>query len=175
MSRGRGAPVAAAPAVCAGYSRRDDDRKGGSMSDDRRGEGSREWGRVGPEDPTEDPATYPAMKVPSTDIEPSEQPTVAVPVEEQPPGDETSTVRRKVPNTRIGGLWATMILSAIVLIFLLVFILQNTAPVAINFLWLTGALPTGVALLFAAIAGMLLVAVPGTWRILQLRREAQKH
>ena len=145
------------------------------MSDDRRGGGSPGWGRVGPEDPTEDPVTYPAMKVPSTEIEPSEQPTVAVPTGDGPPGDETPTVRRKVPNTRIGGLWATLILSAIVLIFLLVFILQNSEPVSISFLWLTGTLPTGVALLFAAIAGILLVAVPGTGRILQLRRQAKRH
>ncbi|MBC3190801.1 DUF1049 domain-containing protein [Pseudonocardia sp. C8] len=115
------------------------------------------------------------MKVPSIEVEPSEQPTAAVPTgDDQPSGDDTPTVRRKVPNSRIGGLWAALILSAIVLIFLLVFIVQNTEPVAINFLWMTGTLPTGVALLFAAIAGILLVAVPGTGRIMQLRREARK-
>ena len=145
------------------------------MSDDRRGADSPGWGRVGPEDPTADPVTHPAMKVPSGEVEPSEQPTVAVPTGDQPPGDETPTVGRSIPNTRTGGLWAALILSAVVLIFLLVFILQNTAPVAINFLWLTGTLPTGVALLFAAIAGILLVAVPGTGRIIQLRRQAKRH
>jgi uncharacterized integral membrane protein len=67
-----------------------------------------------------------------------------------------------------------MILSAVVLIFLLIFILQNRAPVQIIFLSWTGALPTGVALLFAAIAGMLLVALPGAARMLQLRRAAHK-
>jgi len=66
-----------------------------------------------------------------------------------------------------------MILSAVVLIFLLIFILQNSAPVQIIFLSWTGALPTGVALLFAAIAGVLLVALPGAARMLQLRRAAQ--
>ena len=146
------------------------------MSKDRRGGDSPAWGRVGPEDPTADPATHPAMRVPATAPEPSEQPTVAVPTEDgQPSGDETPTVGRKIPNSRVGGLWAALILSAVVLVFLLVFILQNTEPVAINFLWLTGTLPTGVALLFAAIAGILLVAVPGTGRIVQLRREAKRH
>ena len=58
------------------------------------------------------------------------------------------------------------------LIFLLIFILQNSAPVQIIFLNWTGALPTGVALLFAAIAGVLLVALPGAARMLQLRRAA---
>jgi hypothetical protein len=54
----------------------------------------------------------------------------------------------------------------------------------IAFLGWEGALPTGVALLFAAIAGVLLVAVPGGVRIAQLRRtrretrtdhEAERH
>ncbi|OLL76692.1 putative membrane protein [Pseudonocardia sp. Ae168_Ps1] len=161
------------------------------MSDDRRGGDAPAWGRVGPEDPTADPATHPAMRVPSGEVERSEQPTVAVPTGDGaggaggaggaagsagdgPAGDDTPTVRRRIPNTRTGGLWAALILSAVVLIFLLVFILQNTEPVVINFLWLTGTLPTGVALLFAAIAGVLLVAVPGTGRILQLRREARR-
>ncbi|MBO4238902.1 MULTISPECIES: LapA family protein [Pseudonocardia] len=141
------------------------------MSDDRRGGDSPAWGRVGPEDPTADPATHPALRTPDPT---ADQPTVAVPVEGGGPGSEATTEKRAIPHTRTGGLWAALILSAVVLIFLLVFILQNTEPVAINFLWLTGTLPTGVALLFAAIAGILLVAVPGTGRILQLRRQARR-
>ncbi|MET0188339.1 MAG: lipopolysaccharide assembly protein LapA domain-containing protein [Pseudonocardia sediminis] len=153
------------------------------MKDKRRDSGQDDlpaYGRVGPADPTADPATMPAMRVPG-----SEQATVAVPTghagpadEDQPVGDDTPTVGRPVPpsttRTRISGLWAGLILSAIVGIFLLVFILQNTDPVRITFLWLDGSLPTGVALLFAAIAGILLVAIPGTARILQLRRVAKR-
>lgn len=75
-------------------------------------------------------------------------------------------------RSRISGLWVGLILSAVVLVFLLVFILQNSDPVQINFLGWAGALPTGVALLFAAVAGVLLVAIPGSVRILQLRRAA---
>jgi uncharacterized integral membrane protein len=60
------------------------------------------------------------------------------------------------------------------LIFLLIFIVQNNVPVQINFLGVTGTLPTGVALLFAAIAGLLLVAIPAGLRILQLRRAARR-
>jgi uncharacterized integral membrane protein len=75
--------------------------------------------------------------------------------------------------TRSGGLWIGLILSAVVLIFLLIFILQNRAPVQINFLGWAGALPTGVALLFAAIAGLLLVAIPASVQILQLSRASR--
>ncbi|TWF82249.1 putative integral membrane protein [Pseudonocardia hierapolitana] len=79
---------------------------------------------------------------------------------------------RAAPRSRISGLWVGLILSAIVLAFLLIFVLQNGNPVQITFLAWTGTLPTGVALLFAAVAGVLLVAVPGSIRILQVRRTA---
>jgi lipopolysaccharide assembly protein A len=97
--------------------------------------------------------------------------------DEQPRAKRMSIVKRSstvAPRTRTGELWVGMILSALMLIFLGVFILQNRAPVPINFLGWTGTLPTGVALLFAAIAGMLLVAIPGSFRILQLRRAARE-
>jgi uncharacterized integral membrane protein len=73
----------------------------------------------------------------------------------------------------IGGLWVGLVLSALVLIILLIFILQNPDPARISFLGWDGTLPTGVALLFAAIAGLLLVTVPGSVRMAQLRRQAR--
>jgi putative membrane protein len=83
-------------------------------------------------------------------------------------GQETASLR-----SRTSGVWVGLILSAVVLLFLLIFILQNPTPVQIVFLTWTGALPTGIALLFAAIAGVLLVALPGAARMLQLRRAAR--
>jgi uncharacterized integral membrane protein len=71
-------------------------------------------------------------------------------------------------------LWTGLILSALVLLVLLIFILQNSTPVQISFLGVSGTLPVGVALLLAAIAGLLLVAIPGGLRILQLRRAARR-
>ncbi|HEX8519352.1 MAG TPA: LapA family protein, partial [Pseudonocardia sp.] len=79
-----------------------------------------------------------------------------------------------VAHSRTGVLWTGLILSALVLLFLLVFIIQNDQPVLISFFALEGVLPSGVALLLAAIAGVLLGAVPGTLRILQLRRAARR-
>jgi lipopolysaccharide assembly protein A len=84
-----------------------------------------------------------------------------------------------VPVTRagkpgIGQLWVGLLLSALVLVFLLIFILQNSVSVPIAFFGWDGALPAGVALLFAAIGGVLLVAVPGSVRIAQLRRQARR-
>jgi uncharacterized integral membrane protein len=132
-------------------------------------------GRVGPADPSADPVTHPSL-VPVPAPPPGESPTVPTPglttgpIKVAPPGSSEPPVAR----TRTAGLWVGMILSALVLVFLLVFILQNNVPVQINFLGLSGTLPTGVALLFAAIAGLLLVAIPAGLRILQLRRAARR-
>lgn len=79
-----------------------------------------------------------------------------------------------VTRTRVSGLWIGLTLSAVVLLFLLIFILQNNVPTEIRFLGAAGTLPVGVALLFAAALGILLVAIPGYLRILQLRRAARK-
>jgi uncharacterized integral membrane protein len=84
----------------------------------------------------------------------------------------TSGVR--VARTRISGTWVAVVVAAVVLLFLLIFILQNLATVTVHLLGTAGSLPLGVALLFAAIAGALLIALVGTARILQLRRQAKR-
>lgn len=93
------------------------------------------------------------------------------------PADETTAdveqpapTGRKLGRTWASGLWAGLIAAAIVLIFLLVFILQNLDEVEVHFLMFTGTVPIGVALLLSAIAGILMVAVPGVARMIQWRR-----
>ena len=54
------------------------------------------------------------------------------------------------------------------------FILQNGDSTTIHILWGQFSLPLGVALLFAAIGGAVLVATVGAARILQLRRQAKR-
>ncbi|HEY2205881.1 MAG TPA: lipopolysaccharide assembly protein LapA domain-containing protein [Pseudonocardia sp.] len=87
---------------------------------------------------------------------------------------ETRRKTEHLKRTRVSGLWAGLILSAIVLIFLLIFIVQNGDSAQIKFLGAQASLPLGVALLFAAALGVLLVAIPGGLRIMQLRREARR-
>ena len=136
------------------------------------------YGRVGPSDPHADPATHPRLRPADVDgpaTDPGIPPVPAAPPEAPTaptvqPGQHEPVVQR----SRSGGLWTGLILSAIVLIFLLVFILQNQISVQINFLWLGGSVPVGVALLLAAIAGLLLVAIPGGMRMMQLRRAARR-
>jgi uncharacterized integral membrane protein len=58
---------------------------------------------------------------------------------------------------------------ALVLVLLLVFILQNTRSVKVSYLGLAGTMPLGIALLLAAIAGLLLAGGIASLRIWQLR------
>jgi len=135
------------------------------------------YGRVGPADPHADPATHPALR--PADMEgPATDPGIPT-VQAAPEAPTVPTAQPEKPapavrRSRSGGLWTGLILSAIVLIFLLVFILQNQNSVRITFLWFGGSLPVGVALLLAAIAGLLLVAIPGGVRMMQLRRAARR-
>jgi uncharacterized integral membrane protein len=61
------------------------------------------------------------------------------------------------------------VLFSVVLLLLLIFVLENGQRADVSFLGAHGHLPMGVALLFAAVCGILLVALPGTGRIVQLR------
>jgi uncharacterized integral membrane protein len=67
-----------------------------------------------------------------------------------------------------------LVAAAVVLLLLLIFVLQNGRSVEVSFLWLSGKLPLGVALLLAVTGGVLIVAIPGSGRIIQLRRLARK-
>ncbi len=138
-------------------------------------------GRVGPADPRADPVTEPALRAPVPGEQvtrpvalPSDTAPPVLPAPPAPPETPESGTAPAVRHSRTGGLWVGLILSALVLLVLLVFILQNDEPVQISFFALEGVLPTGVALLLAAIAGILLVAIPGSVRILQLRRAARR-
>lgn len=81
---------------------------------------------------------------------------------------------KQVRRTRISGLWVGVTVAAVVLLVLLVFIIQNGQSVTISIFGGSMHLPLGVALLLAAICGVLLVAVPGYGRIIQLRRAMRR-
>lgn len=77
--------------------------------------------------------------------------------------------------TRTGRMWVAVTVGALILLALLIFILQNTERTAIAFLGWNFSLPLGIALLFAAIAGLLVMALVGGARIWQLRHAYNKH
>jgi uncharacterized integral membrane protein len=81
----------------------------------------------------------------------------------------------QVKRTRTGGVWVAVALFALILLLLLIFILENSQRVSISYLGAHGHLPLGVALLLAAVIGVVLVVIPGTGRIIQLRVVARRH
>ena len=81
----------------------------------------------------------------------------------------------RVRRTRTGGVWVAAALFALILLLLLIFILENGQRVSISYFGAHGHLPLGVALLLAAVIGVLLVVIPGTGRIIQLRIAARRH
>jgi uncharacterized integral membrane protein len=83
--------------------------------------------------------------------------------------------QHRVRRTRTGGVWVALTASAVVLLLLLIFILENQGHANIGFFGAHVSLPVGVAMLLSAVAGALVVIIPGTGRIIQLRRTARRH
>jgi len=95
------------------------------------------------------------------------------PAQGQAPGQLPA--QHVVKRTRVGGVWIASALFAVVLLLLLIFILENGQRANVSFFGAHGHLPLGVALLLAAVLGVLLVVIPGTGRIVQLRITARRH
>jgi uncharacterized integral membrane protein len=111
---------------------------------------------------TEQPTSLPASTGPATGAVPP-----------GPAGHRAAP--HKVRRTRLSALWLSLLLFTVVLVLLLVFIVENSRTVDIAYFGAHTHLPLGVALLLAAVCGVLLVAIPGTGRILQLRATARRH
>jgi uncharacterized integral membrane protein len=77
-------------------------------------------------------------------------------------------------RTRLSGAWTALAVGVVALLVILVFILQNLQSVELQFLTWRGQLPLGIALLFAAILGTVIVLAFGGGRILQLRLVARR-
>jgi uncharacterized integral membrane protein len=73
-------------------------------------------------------------------------------------------------RSRTSQAWVAVTSFAVVLILLIIFIAQNTQRVQVSFLGWDGHTPLAVALLLAAAGAMVVTAVAGAMRILQLRR-----
>lgn len=112
-------------------------------------------------------STFDDAPVPATDIAPGAD--VSHDDQAQPVSPP-----RVLRRSRIGAARTALIVSAVVLVLLLLFIVENGRSVKVSFLGASGHMPLGVAMLFAAIAGALLLAIPGTARIVQLRRAARR-
>ncbi len=77
-------------------------------------------------------------------------------------------------GTRLSGAWTALVVGVVALLVILVFILENLQSVELHFVIFHGQLPLGIALLFAAILGTVIVLAFGGGRILQLRMVARR-
>ena len=120
----------------------------------------------------------PGPVAPTTETVPTspDVPAQSPPAREQAePGAVAPQHHHKIRHTRLSGTWTAVTGFGIVLLLLLIFIVQNQNTVEVSYFGAHGHLPLGAALLLAAVAGILLVALAGSARIMQLRATARKH
>lgn len=98
--------------------------------------------------------------------------------DEPPPGtfDPTRRIATRPPRSTVAGrVWVAIGIAVVVLVLLIIFIAENSADVTVAFLGAKGTLSLGLAMLIAAVAGVVITLLAGTARILQLRREVRRH
>jgi len=136
------------------------------------------------EAPTDQPALDNTPQVPPQPTAPSEQapleqaqPEPVPPQQAAPPTAVSPPLppQHRIKRTRTSGIWVAVGFFAVILLLLLIFILQNGTQVSVSYLGMHGHLPLGVALLLAAVSGVLLVVLAGAARISQLRATARRH
>jgi lipopolysaccharide assembly protein A len=128
------------------------------------------------------PSTQRSASAPDPQLDPQlgAPPEQAAPVAPPPgarqPGPAApSPPQHKIRHTRLSGLWFAVVFFAVVLLFLLIFILQNGRAVDVSYLGAHGHLPLGVAMLLSAVCGVLLTILAGAARISQLHAVARRH
>jgi lipopolysaccharide assembly protein A len=134
-------------------------------------------GRAGNDRPEQEHGTMSAERPAAQKPEPAPADS-SVPAEPEaaaPADAEPTLAEHTIEPTRTSMVWTMVGIGVVLLIAILVFILQNGQRVRMRFLMVDGTLPLGVALLFAALLGALLVLVAGAARVLQLRVVARRH
>jgi uncharacterized integral membrane protein len=117
--------------------------------------------------PTADTADYAAEPVAPV------EPAASTPMATTPaPGFNE---KGHVQATKVSGVWIGLIATALFVILLIIFIAQNSRRVTIHFFGWHGQFSLALTILLAAVVGVLLVAIPGSLRILQLRRALRKN
>lgn len=92
----------------------------------------------------------------------------------QPRSGTVPAARGRSLFTRVSATWVAVGAVLLVLVLMIVFMLQNPTRLAFHYLGMTVSLPAGLAIVTAAVGGGVVVAVAGTARIVQLRRDARR-
>jgi uncharacterized integral membrane protein len=84
--------------------------------------------------------------------------------------DTQSSLGKPAPRTRAAAAWFGICVAALLFVVLIVFMLQNTGRVEVNFLGWQGTAPLALTLLVAAVGAAIATMAVGVARITQLRR-----
>jgi uncharacterized integral membrane protein len=76
-------------------------------------------------------------------------------------------------RSRLGSVWVGVWAATALAVLLIIFMVQNTRRVRVSFLGFSGTTSLSVALLIAAVGGIVLTLLVGTARITQLRHRAR--
>ena len=106
--------------------------------------------------------------------EPSSSQPDEAPVEAPTPEADSSPTGRAPRFTRASAVWVATGVALLLLILLIVFVLQYSTKVEVQFLGLSGTIPLGMALLIAAVGGGVVVAIAGIARVTQLRMNERR-
>lgn len=101
-------------------------------------------------------------------VGPEAEDPVTMAVTEEPP---TPAPR----PTNASRIWVALALATVLLVLLIIFIAENSRSVTISFLGANGHISLALALLIAAVAGVVVTLLAGTARILQLRWEVRRN
>ena len=116
------------------------------------------------------------MSLPPSSPARPEQASVTAPqrgAPDQPPFP-TAPPQQVPRSSRTGRVWVAVCAAAILAVLLIVFMLQNTHSVEVNFLGMTGSTSLALMLLIAAVGAVLLTLMVGSVRIIQLRRAVRR-
>ena len=129
----------------------------------------------------EDPATGNTREVaPTQQVDPTQQADTTQqtdPTQRQEPTSadkDADLAQLKGGAGMSAGMWASLILGAVIVVLLLIFILQNNGPADFQYFGWQFQLPLGIAMLFAAIGGIFIAGIIGSVRIFVLNRKLKK-
>jgi uncharacterized integral membrane protein len=90
------------------------------------------------------------------------------------PREETVPGKDPLRSSKVSRFWTALAALVVLLLFLIIFVAQNTERVSVSFLGWTWHPPLAVALLIAAAAGLAISVAAGTLRIWQVHRRVRR-
>jgi uncharacterized integral membrane protein len=94
------------------------------------------------------------------------------PADQQPTSEQAA--KDPLRASRVSRFWFALAGLVVLLLFLVIFVAQNTEKVSISFLGWQWHTPLAVAMLIAVLVGLAITVTAGTLRIWQVRRRVRR-